>query len=197
MLRTSLLAVLLMLPTFAAAQTDPHSRDAAVQAVRPIDPVKADPPTMPGAGHPTGSVSIGDVAPGFMLEDQDGRNFKLASQRGSWVAMCFGDRRTVLALADSAKRALAGLDLLVVGVVHENGQALRAHCAKHALHVRALADHSGEVSMVYGLWDSEHACVLTSLVIVDPQGIIRAREVDANLSRNTCVAAVRSALSGL
>lgn len=142
-------------------------------------------------------MSIGEVAPGFMLDDQDGKPFKLAAERGSWVALCFGDRRTVLAAIDRVTHSLAGLNLRVLALVHENSQALRAHCLKNSLHVRALADHSGEVCMIYGQWDERLEQAMTGMVLIDPQGIIRARENGANLSAEAIVASVRSAMPGL
>lgn len=197
MLRTSLLVALLLLPALAAAQSDPRSPEGTTMSMRAPEPVKSTAPAVPGAGHPTGDVSVGEIAPGFTLDDQDGRMFKLAALRGSWLAMCFGDRRNVLSLVDTATRSLAGTNVRVVGVVHENGQALRAHCQKNALHVRALADHSGEVCMIYGLWDGVREQALTGLVLVDPQGIIRARDVSAVLTNDQLVTSVRSAMPGL
>lgn len=205
MLRTSLRAGLFaglmvalpLIPAPGAAQTDPHSPEAAVQSMRAPDPVKSTAPGGPRVAHPTGDVSIGEVAPGFTLDDQEGRQFKLATERGTWVALCFGDRRTVLAMVDSTTHALTRLNVRVAAVVHENGQALRAYCAKNALHVRALADHSGEVCMIYGLWDGTREQALTGMVLVDPQGIIRARETGAHLSAQALTASVRSAMPGL
>ena len=198
MLRTSLIVTLLLaIPSFASAQTDPHSPEGTVRSMRAPDPVKPAATGAPSQAHPTGNVSIGEVAPGFALDDQVGMPFKLATERGSWVALCFGDRRTILATIDHATHSLAGLNLRVLAVVHENAQALRAHCAKHSLHVRALADHSGEVCMIYGQWDDTSQQAITGLVLVDTQGIIRARQSGTNLTAEAIVASVRSAMPGL
>jgi alkyl hydroperoxide reductase subunit AhpC len=51
--------------------------------------------------------------------------------------------------------------------------------------------------MIYGQWDDTSQQALTGLVLVDPQGIIRARESRPNLTADAIVASVRSAMPGL
>ncbi len=44
-----------------------------------------------GRGYPAPQVAsaTGETAPDFTLKDQDGKDFKLSSQRGHWVLLFF------------------------------------------------------------------------------------------------------------
>ncbi len=125
---------------------------------------------------------MGDSAPEFELQGTGGRTVRLADFRGRWVVLAFypGDftpvcTRQFCSYRDAADR-LDELDAEVLGVSPQTLDSHERFRAKHGLTVPLLADPEREVIRAYGVL-GPGGMVRRSIFIVDPQGIVRYRQV--------------------
>jgi thioredoxin-dependent peroxiredoxin len=127
-------------------------------------------------------IEVGDSAPDFELRGTGGRTLRLADFRGRWLVLAFypGDftpvcTRQFCAYRDGADR-LDELDAEVVGVSPQTLDSHERFRAKHGLTVPLLADPEREMIRAYGVL-GPGGMVRRSIFIVDPQGIVRYRQV--------------------
>ena len=119
---------------------------------RPVSKPHGSPPPR-GKAPVSGSVYIGDRAPDFVLDGSNGRAMKLSGLRGEWIVLVFADRWRSVADLDAAERELRPLCARVVAVCHEKQQTLMTAVERDSISYLMLADATGEVSGVYGLFD--------------------------------------------
>src|SRR5262249_25955597 len=98
---------------------------------------------------------------------------KLSSLRGKWTLLVFADRRGQIAPLRGINPQLASLGAQLVGVCHEKPQALKSLVEKDSLRCVLLADATGQVSAMYGLYDPVHSDAGPGLMILDPGGYLR------------------------
>ena len=127
-------------------------------------------------------IKVGERAPDFELPGTDGSTFRLADHRGRWVVLAFypGDftpvcTRQFCSYRDAADR-LDELDAEVVGVSPQSLDSHERFRAKHRLTVPLLADPERRVIRAYGVLGPA-GMVRRSIFIVDPDGIVRYRQV--------------------
>jgi peroxiredoxin Q/BCP len=127
-------------------------------------------------------IEVGEPAPGFELPGTGGRTFRLADYRGRWLVLAFypGDftpvcTRQFCSYRDAADR-LDELDAEVVGVSPQSLESHERFRAKHGLTVPLLADPERGVIRAYGVL-GRGGMVRRSIFIVDPDGIVRYRQV--------------------
>ena len=127
-------------------------------------------------------IEVGEPAPGFELPGTGGRTFRLADYRGRWLVLAFypGDftpvcTRQFCSYRDAADR-LDELDAEVVGVSPQSLESHERFRAKHGLTVPLLADPERRVIRAYGVL-GPGGMVRRSIFIVDPDGIVRYRQV--------------------
>ncbi len=127
-------------------------------------------------------IEVGEPAPGFELPGTGGRTFRLADYRGRWLVLAFypGDftpvcTRQFCSYRDAADR-LDELDAEVVGVSPQSIESHERFRAKHGLTVPLLADPERRVIRAYGVL-GPGGMVRRSIFIVDPDGIVRYRQV--------------------
>ncbi len=127
-------------------------------------------------------IKVGERAPDFELPGTDGFTFRLADHRGRWVVLAFypGDftpvcTRQFCSYRDAADR-LDELDAEVVGVSPQSLDSHERFRAKHRLTVPLLADPERRVIRAYGVLGPA-GMVRRSIFIVDPDGIVRYRQV--------------------
>ena len=82
-------------------------------------------------------------------------------------------RESVAAMA-GIRDSLARYAVQVIGVCHEKATRVESYARKQRLSVLILADVTGEVSALYGLWDAVHGSTIAGYVLVDPHGVVRA-----------------------
>jgi peroxiredoxin Q/BCP len=124
-------------------------------------------------------VHEGDPAPDFTLPDQDGRQVRLADQRGSWVVVYFYPADdTPGCTAESCSFRDSHEDFVDAGarVIGISGQGIESHkkfAEKHQLPFSLLADERNEVRKEYGV--SKTLGLLPGRVtyVIDPEGIVR------------------------
>jgi peroxiredoxin Q/BCP len=127
-------------------------------------------------------IAVGDQAPDFELSGTGGYEFRLADHRGRWVVLAFypGDftpvcTRQFCSYRDAADR-LDELDAEVVGISPQSIDSHERFRAKHRLTVPLLADPERRVIRAYGVLGPA-GMVRRSIFIVDPDGIVRYRQV--------------------
>jgi thioredoxin-dependent peroxiredoxin len=127
-------------------------------------------------------VEVGDSAPDFELLGTGGRTVRLADFEGRWLVLAFypGDftlvcTRQFCSYRDAADR-LDELDAEVLGVSPQTLESHERFRAKHGLTVPLLADPEREMIRAYGVL-GPGGMVRRSVFIVDPEGIVRYRQV--------------------
>jgi len=131
------------------------------------------------------SIFVGQKAPDFTLQDQDGQTVTLSRLEPQWVVLFFYPKDDTPSSTYQAKdftRLLPDFHLLgatVVGVSPNDPVTHRAFIAKHGLGIRLLSDPDRRVLQHYGAWMEgaiglrRYGRVLRSTFIIDPHGIIR------------------------
>jgi len=129
-------------------------------------------------------LSVGDMAPDFTLEDQDGRQHSLSGLRGSWVVVYFypkddtpGCTTEACQFRDALPR-FEGVGAKVLGVSSDDRASHAAFAAKHDLNFPLLVDPDHETLSAYGAWRDKgkggevRMGVARSSYLIDPQGRI-------------------------
>jgi thioredoxin-dependent peroxiredoxin len=127
-------------------------------------------------------IEVGDSAPDFELPATGGGTVRLADFKGRWLVLAFypGDFTPVCTRQFCSYRDAAdGLDELDAEVVGVSPQTLDSHerfRAKHGLTVPLVADPERTMIRAYGVL-GPGGIVRRSIFIVDPEGIVRYRQV--------------------
>jgi peroxiredoxin Q/BCP len=101
-------------------------------------------------------LSVGDMAPGFDLTDQQGRQHSLPDYRGQWLVLYFypkddtpGCTKEACSLRDEFA-AFRQLDVTVLGVSLDDTDSHAAFAKKYRLPFPLLSDTGGKVAKAYG-----------------------------------------------
>lgn len=101
-------------------------------------------------------LKVGDQAPTFLAQLQDGTTFNLQNQMGKWTVLYFypkadtpGCTKQACAFRDSIKK-ITDLGAEVYGVSINNIKDQAAFHKKHALKFSLIADEKGEIVKQYG-----------------------------------------------
>jgi len=121
----------------------------------------------------SGRVYVGDPAPDFMLTASKGRDVTLSQYRGNWLLLHFASDRKDFAMLRDAHAELAQMGMLLVGICKDKPQGLRSFAQRESIAFELLADATGEISAIYGLYDHERATSRAGFVVVDRNGIVR------------------------
>ncbi len=110
-------------------------------------------------------VAIGDAAPDFQSQNQDGTPFRLSSLKGTPVVLYFYPKADTPGCTIEAKgfrdayREFTGKKVAVVGVSTDDCPAQKAFVDKYGLPFPLIADAKKEVARTYG--------------VLGPQGVAR------------------------
>lgn len=128
---------------------------------------------------------VGDNAPDFELKDAAGVNWRLSEQRGKTVVLLFypGDNTPVCTSQLCSVRdhwsdyQATGAE--VVGISTDSVQSHENFASKHRLPLRLLADDGGEATQLFGVksWLPNRSA--RAVFVIDKQGVIRYRKVQA------------------
>ncbi|MGH3055538.1 MAG: peroxiredoxin family protein, partial [Gaiellaceae bacterium] len=169
---------LALAPLPAGAQTDPKSPH--VETVPPRSPNQNATP------HAdlmiAGQVVIGRPAPAFELDGSRGEPIQLSSLRGDWTVLQFMPRMDAAPALAKTQGALAAERMQLVCICHEKARAVESFARHHQLPWLLLADVTGEVGAMYGVWDSEQRAFIPGTVIMDVHGIVRYASIGSVLS---------------
>jgi peroxiredoxin len=134
------------------------------------------------------AVEVGDVAPDFELKDQHGTPVKLSGFRGrrnvvlvfyplAFSGVCTGE---LCAIRDELP-TLGGDDVQVLAVSVDSMFALRAWSDQEKYQFPLLADFwpHGGTAQAYGVFDEEKGLALRGTFIIDTEGVVRWKVVNA------------------
>lgn len=167
---------------------------------------KTSPPPAPGSSqggqatpqarvHVHGQVYIGERAPDFKLDGSDGKIVRPSRFRGDWVVMVFADRKESLGPLAAIHDELRTLGVRIFGVCKEKAHGLHTYSTRQRLPFVLGADWTGEISAMYGLYDSEHSRISPGFLVVDREGIVRMALLGHNLPPEQIAALVRFAVT--
>jgi mycoredoxin-dependent peroxiredoxin len=182
----------LLLATGAAAQESskaPPSRP-------PRDP-QSSPRNTPAQGHIAGQIYLGEDAPDFELDGSRGKPVRLSSFRGEWVVLVFADRREQLAKLSVVDSDMKEMGAALVGVCKEKAYVLERYAPKIKLPFLLLADWSGEIAALYGLYNYERSEILPGFLVLDRAGTVRSAFVGVNFPPEELARIARFAVTGL
>lgn len=168
------------------------------------NPARGGPPpqttevTSPRArGRVTGRIYIGEQAPDFALWGSRDRETRLSTLRGDWVLLSFADRREGLGPLKEVDAELRQLGVRLLGISHEKAQTLRTYAVRESVGFEMLADVTGEIAALYGLYDSEHRAIVPGFVVLDRQGIVRLALLGQAIPASQVTDLVRFTMTGL
>jgi len=170
MIRRLILAVVLVLiPVLAAAQEDqprnPKETGHATKQRARTPPMQTSPIE--------GQTWIGMRAHDFELDGSSGRPVKLSNLRGQWIVLVFGDRKDHFTGLKDVVAEMLQFNTRIVGICHEKSRGLESFAKQQAMPFEILADPTGQVCSVYGLYDHIHDETIPGLLILDHEGYVR------------------------
>jgi peroxiredoxin len=186
--------VLCMLLAAGAVRADTTPK-AAGQALPPnTEKTPISPVTVPSSV--TSQVYVGEAAPDFELDGSEGRPVRLAKLKGYWLLLVFADRRAELAPLQQIEPRLRKLGVRPYGVCGDKAYTLGSFARQQKLPFVLLADVTGEVSQLYGLYDSRLSQIRPGFVLVSRQGVVRMALLGQALPYDEMLGLVESAVTG-
>ena len=158
----------------------------------------AQTPLIPRAAVPTGEleVSVGDKAPDFQLEGSLGSPVRLVDLKGHWSVLVFDELRTRLGRLAAVDDSIRALGARQYGICPDGIGALKTYAGREGLPFPLLSDPTGQVSRRFGLYDETNEVVQSGLVLVDPQGTIRASFEGPSLHPDDVLRLARHTIAG-
>lgn len=129
-------------------------------------------------------VTVGEKAPAFELQNQDGEPVSLSQHAGRWVVLYFYPRDDTPGCTKEACEFSADLqrfgelDAVVLGCSPDTPERHRAFIAKHGLRLTLLSDPERTVMQEYGAWGEKKLYgrttvgVIRSTVLIDAAGTV-------------------------
>jgi peroxiredoxin len=166
------------------------------------------PPTAPGIERegPTrnphaqlgmsGRVYVGDLAPDFELDGSRGVSVRLSRLRGDWLLLVFADRRDQFVSVRGIEPDLREIGVRIVGVCHEKARTLDNYAARDSVPLM-LADVTGEVSTMFGLFDTLHQRTVPGFLVLDRAGVVRIAFSGQSLPPDEIARLTQFAVTGL
>lgn len=121
----------------------------------------------------TGRVHVGETVPDFTAVSSSGREVTISRLRGDWLVLLFAAAREDFRMFREVHESLRETGAVVLGVCKEKPQRLRTIAERDSLPFELLADDTGDVSAVYGLYDIHRRSTVPGFVLVDRQGVVR------------------------
>ena len=168
-LARSLFVLTLLAPSALAQVPEPKSPPPAPPATTRMAPILTPHPGMIILGQ----VSVGQPAPDFELDGSRGLPVRLSSLRGDWVLLVFTDRKEGMMPLGGVSRTLREHGIQLVGVCNEKAHTLETFAAREGVPCLLLADVTGEVSAVYGLWDRISTSTVPGFALIDRRGVVQ------------------------
>jgi peroxiredoxin Q/BCP len=143
--------------------------------------------------------AVGQTAPGFTLNSQEGKPVSLSDYRGKWVVLYFYPKDMTQGCtieAHNFQRDLAQYDkakAVILGVSVDSVDSHVQFCTKESLTFKLLSDEKHEVVAKYGSMGP--AVAARNTFLIDPQGLIR--KVYVKVSPNPHSEEVLAALAEL
>ena len=184
--------VLLALAGVARAQEPdkrPTTPPATSGARTGVTPLSGEPAIM-------SQLYVGERAPAFELDGSRGRRVRLTDQRGSWVLLVFASVRGKLGGLREVQADLDTLGVRAFGICNDGPNALKTFAERQALAFELLSDATGEISQLYGLYDSRAGLTQPGFVVVDRRGIVRTAVLGQSLAVKDLLGMVKTSVTG-
>jgi len=130
-------------------------------------------------------LAVGQKAPSFSLQNQDGETVSLFQFQGKNLILYFypkddtpGCTREAIGFGQLAMSFKAH-NAVVIGVSRDSVLSHKKFCDKHKLEIPLLSDDDGQMTEAYGVWQEKKMYGKTSLGIVrttywiGPDGVIK------------------------
>ena len=164
------LVSLLAISSGAIAQSEPKSPATPAGRVTGSNAAIEPRATLDMAGK----VGPGQPAPDFELDGSRGSPVRLSSLRGGWVMLAFAATRESVGVISGLYGPLSEQSIQLVGVCHDKARSVEKYARLTRTPVLILADATGQVSAMYGLWDALHGSTIAGYVLIDSLGVVRA-----------------------
>ncbi len=121
---------------------------------------------------------IGDAAPDFKLQDQDGKERSLKDFKGKWVVLYFYPKDDTPGCCTEAigftnvLEEFQKLDAQIVGVSADTVASHKKFVDKYKLKVTLLSDKSFETIKTYGAYKADGGHISRDTILIDPAGKI-------------------------
>jgi len=193
-MRRSLFAVVMLLALAGATRADEtnKSKMPVTSPANPENPIAA----APQENRILSQVYVGEQAPDFELDGSQGRPVRLAHLKGYWLLLVFTDRRTDLAPLNGIEPDLRRLGVKPYGICADKAHVLKSYVEREQLPVILLSDVTGEISQLYGLYDTRMRRVRPGFVLIDRQGVVRMALLGQQLPFDEMLALVKSSVTG-
>ena len=193
-MRRSLFAVVMLLALAGAARAEESTKPT----VPVVPPTTREAPIspVPQESHITSQVYVGEPAPDFELDGSQGRPVRLAHLKGYWVLLVFADRRADLEPLNEIEPDLRRLGVRPYGVCADKAYVLKSYVERQRLPVVLLSDVTGEISQVYGLYDTRMRLVRPGFTLIDPHGVVRMALLGQKIHFDEMLGLVKSAVTG-
>jgi peroxiredoxin len=193
-MRRSLFAVVMLLALAGSARADETSKSWSPVA-SPANPQSPVSPA-PQESHILSQVYVGEQAPGFELDGSQGRPVRITHLKGYWILLVFADRRADLTSLKELEPDLRRLGVKPYGICADKAHVLKSYAEREQLPVTLLADVTGEISQLYGLYDTRMRQVRPGFVLIDRQGVVRVALLGQQLPLNDMLALVKTSVTG-
>src|SRR5690625_3241679 len=131
------------------------------------------------------SIQVGEQAPDFELQNQDGEVVRLSDYRGKRVVLYFYPKDMTPGCTTQAcdfrdhYEKFVGLDAVILGVSPDPIERHQQFIEKHDLPFHLLADEDHEVANLYGVWQlkkmfgREFYGIVRSTFVIDQAGVLQ------------------------
>lgn len=131
-------------------------------------------------------LQIDQIAPAFMLPNQDEVEIGLRDLEGKWVVLYFYPKDNTPGCTTEACEftasipAFENLSAVILGVSPDSPKKHRSFIEKKNLEITLLSDENKEACNAYGVWQKKQMCgkeymgVVRSTFIISPEGKIKA-----------------------
>jgi thioredoxin-dependent peroxiredoxin len=199
-MRRTILTVLVLLALAGVSRAQAPASDPGSGKL-PSAPRSTDPaaPAIEPVGVESGldsEVSIGDEAPDFTMDGSQGHPVRLSDLEGQWAVMVFADDRTTLGRLGGIDGVLRGLGARLYGVCRDGAQALESYARRETIPFVILSDPTGQISQVYGMYDSDDDDIQPGVVVLDPRGVVRMAVLGPALHADEILQLARHAMIG-
>nr|MDO8085626.1 peroxiredoxin [Candidatus Sigynarchaeum springense] len=119
---------------------------------------------------------IGDAAPDFKLQDQDGKEHALKDFKGKWVVLYFYPKDDTPGCCTEAIgftnifEELQKLDAQIIGVSADTVQSHKKFVEKYKLKVTLLSDKPFGTIKAYGAYKADGGHISRDTILIDPAG---------------------------
>lgn len=193
-MRRSLFAVVMLLALAGAARAGEQTKPA-VPVVPPTTPEAPISP-VPQESHIASQVYVGEPAPDFELDGSQGRPVRLAHLKGYWILLVFADRRADLKPLNEIEPDLRHLGVRPFGICADKAYTLKSYAEQQRLQIVLLSDVTGEISQVYGLYDTRMRLVRPGFTLIDRHGVVRMALLGQKVGFDEMLGLVKGAVAG-